>query len=574
MAIFTPEQLKQKIAMQPVAAPTAVTPLEQKPETPGFLERLGQDFAKRTASVEKSKQTQPLAQALLHTTGEAAGLIGDVTGEAIKSVALTGFDALPENVQSSVKEGAKSAASYIVGTPVGKLGIEALKSGADAYNQFAEVHPDAAQAIGDVFNIASIIPIGKAAKVGTEAAGTVTETALKKAASTAQTVATAAKPAVTGIKNITQAAGGGIARTPSRIATNVAERSAQAQAINKLPTVIAKRAAQDGVDVQDVKYIYSLPKDQKAPLKKLVDIVQKFDRGETKTNPIEIVGQPIVNRIKELESSASKIGTKLGAVANKLGTVTKEEVTGPVFSALKKVSGLAGLKTTPTGALDFSDTVLASALSKTDRTAIQRIFNEAVSSGTGKQKHLLRQELFENLGGKKKSLAGITDTQEKAYNAIRKGLSDVLEAKNSQYKALSNDYRKVKQPLQEMGKFMKSVSGADEDLKNMSAGLLARRLTSNAASNPQIRSILRSMDAATKKPGKARINVENLQDFYNVLDRYYDISGKTTLQGQIKAGVEKVGFQEAIIGAIKETAGKTKTVQRAALEKALREVLK
>jgi hypothetical protein len=362
-------------------------------------------------------------------------------------------------------------------------------------------------------------------------------------------------------------------RIPSRIATNVVEKQATREAVQALPTKLAQNAANEGIDIADIQELSKIDKTFKEPAKKLLNIVQKFARGETKTNPIEVVGQPIVNRIKQLESARGKVGQKLGEVANKLGVVAQEELITPVFNKLKSVSGLNGLKL-KNNALDFSDTVLASDLSKADRSSIQKIFDEAVKWGNGKRKHLLRQELFEVLGGKKRSLSNITDTQEKAFEAIRSGLSDVLESKNGLYKSLSNDYRKIVQPLGDIRKFMKNTAGATEDILDMQAGLLARRLTSNAASNPQIRGLLKALDSATSVKGKAQLSVEKLQDFYNILDRYYDIAGKTGFQGQVKAGVEKAGgIKDAVLGTIKEFAGSTQATRTKALEELLTDLL-
>jgi len=101
----------------------------------------------------------------------------------------------------------------------------------------------------------------------------------------------------------------------------------------------------------------------------------------------------------------------------------------------------------------------------------------------------------------------------------------------------------------------------------MSAGLLARRLSSNAISSSQVRSILRQMGIEGQ--------IDTLQDMYNILDRYYDLSRGTTLQKQVQLGVEKAG---GIKGAIEETvrglAGETPAVQRTALENIFAEILK
>jgi hypothetical protein len=120
---------------------------------------------------------------------------------------------------------------------------------------------------------------------------------------------------------------------------------------------------------------------------------------------------------------------------------------------------------------------------------------------------------------------------------------------------------------------MKGIVGADEDILNMSAGLLARRLTSNAPSNPQLRNILRSIDNILKD--KTLPNLEGLQDVYNILDRYYDIAAKTGFQGQIKTGIEKAGdIWTGIAGKVGEVTGQTPAVRQKAIEDLLKDILR
>jgi len=536
---------------------------------PSFLSRVNTDLKKRAGDIVNSfkKEVTSTATPLglgrlgLRTAGAVAGTVTDIAGEAVKSVADT----------TGVTQALKPVGLALLDTSLGKAGLEAVKGGVESYNAFKQANPDTANALEDVLNIASLIPIGAGAKV----VGNTTVDVGKK-------IATGIGGAGTGIRNLTKGVGNvvgstaeGLSRIPSRISTNIAEKQATRETIAKLPTKIAQRAVQDGIDLPDVKYLYQIPKDQKAPLRKLLKVTQEFESGASKTNPIEIVGKPITNRIKELESARGTIGQKLGQIADTLGSVSTKEVYPSVFGELQKVNGLNGLKVNNKGILDFSDTVLTTAETKADRKAIQSIFNSAVKNGTGKQKHLLRQELFESLGGKKKSLTQLTDTQEKAYEAIRKGLSNVLDTKNADYKKLNKQYATVSQPLADIRKYMKNIPDATEDILDMQAGLLARRLTSLAKSNPEIRATLQSMDKATAIKGKTRLNIENLQDFYNILDKYYDIAGKTSFQGQTTAAIEKVsGVKDFISQTVGELAGRTDAVKRKAIEDALMEALK
>lgn len=71
------------------------------------------------------------------------------------------------------------------------------------------------------------------------------------------------------------------------------------------------------------------------------------------------------------------------------------------------------------------------------------------------------------------------------------------------------------------------------------------------------------------------------QDFYNILDKYYDIAGKTGFQGQTAAGVSKAlegaGLSNTLgkLGSkVGEVLGETEIVKLRALEAILKDILK
>src|SRR3990167_5853379 len=530
---------------------------------PNYFQRVGQGIKETFTGLGKDIRTQAetIAEEGIQEDPSrikqavAFGRGGLRTAGAVAKTALTPITEAPGIKQASEFVGEKLAGT----APIKK------------FAEWSERHPEAAKDIMNTLDIGALFgaktaakPLIKGVKAVAKETGQVAERIGAKAAGATKPIQQFAQPLYQEAKRI-----------PERISTNVAQKQAVQQTIDKLPTKAARQAAQDGLDVVDVKKLYQLPKSQKGSFKKLATVVKDFAEGKTKTNPIEVVGKPIVNRLKELEKSRGTVGQKLGQAADKLGRVSSKELDDAVFKELKQVSGLNGLKKTRLGDLDFSNTTLATDLSQSDRVAIKKIFSIATKSGTGKSKHLIRQELFEILGGKKRALTNITDTQEKAFQAVRKGLSNVLESKNPTYKALSGEYRKIVQPLQQMRKVMR-VSGEADDILDMSAGLLARRLTSFAQSNPQIKAILSAMDKATKISGKTRLNVETLQDFYNILEKYYDIAPKTGFQAQVKAGVEKaVGGPIKYLGEqVGGLVGETPAVGQKALEKILEEILK
>jgi len=555
MRTISPEEFKKRYG-------TAGVQQFEQVKKPGFIERTKQNFSagiNKIKEAEADKKQNPISKGMKFGMGAIEAGLSPITA------------ALEPVVKPTIGRAIDTASEFISNDP------RVQKFSTTKAGEFTSRRAE------DVANLSGIAGTLSGSKVLTGQVAKI-PTAVNNVATSARNTITDAtntvnrgiqniKPALTATKNTVGMVVDEAKRLPNRIATNVAEKQAVRDTINQLPSRVAKEAAQDGVDVADVKKLYTLDKSQSKPLRQLAQVTKDFAEGKTQTNPIEVVGRPIVSRLQELEKVRTQVGAKLGEVAEDLGVVTREELTPVVFKQLKEVPGLEGLTISNDGFLNFKNTVLATLETKADRSAIQSIFNSATKWGQGKNKHLLRQELFESLGGKKRAKLNLTATQEKAYEAIRRGLSDVLESKNTGYKNLSNQYRKVIGPLKEMRKLLK-VAGEETDVMEMSAGLLARRLTSLAQSNPQIKAVLNAMDNATKVSGKTRLSIETLQDFYNILEKYYDVAPKTGFQAQVKQGIEKAsGVGSYALEKVKEFAGQTSAVRQKALEKILKEIL-
>jgi len=507
--------------------------------------------------------------------GDVAKGILDASGKVIDATPVLGtaVKALGEHVIAPTIGGLQALVTKGLNN---KLAEEVLASPAAQHLvDFIDANPDIARtatSVNDIANAALMFTgAGKATSIATDVAKAGAEKGVQVATDIAKPVIDAVKPVAQGTVDLIKMAGKGAAQIPDRIATNVAEKQAVESAITALPTKTGQNAVRNGVDIIDVKNLADIPATQET--RNLIQTVKDFAAGNTKTDPIEVVGKPIVDRLKELDKTRQEVGAKLGNASKNIGILTKPELQTGVLSRLQSVPGLQEVTQGANGLLDFSKTTLASSLSKLDRKAIQEAYTEATKWGDGIKAHNFRQTLFENLGGKKKSLANITDTQERAFEAIRSGLSDVIESKNPVYKDLSNQYRKIVQPIGDMRKLMKNIDpNSTDDILNMSAGLLARRITSAAASNPQIKQILTALDEAGTK-GATKVSVENLQNLYNTLNKYYDIAPKTGFQNLVKEGTQAgSGVMDTISDAVKGLAGNTSAVRQKALESYLKDV--
>lgn len=379
-------------------------------------------------------------------------------------------------------------------------------------------------------------------------------------------------PMTEGVTTLTKDIINPLVKAPERLKANLAEKQLQQAEIQALPTKQARNVVNEGVDIADTKDIINLTKESKTPeLRKLFSTVENFASGNKTVDPAEIVGTPIIKKLKESEKLKNVVGTQLTEVSKNLGIVEKPELTNSVLARLRQVPGMENLSLKG-DTLDFKGTTLASQLTKSDRNTIQQAFKQSIKWGDGEKAHKFRQELFEILGGKKKSLETMTATQEESLNAIRKGLADVLDTKNPQYKALNETYAKLAQPVSEMRKLMKGLAPDDpEDILNMSAGLLARRITSAAPSNANVRMILKSLDNVV--PSDTLGRVESLQDFYNILNKYYDIAPRTGFQNLTKEAIDS-SMVSKVTGKVGEYIGKTDATRQKALKEFLESVLK
>lgn len=553
---MTRAEYQAKFGVEPTVGPAPT-------EKPGYFERVGEEIKGAFQGAKK-------------TTERGAELMQE--GKPVQGAVMSGLGAPAAVLRAAFAPVTAAVAPVIEATGIAETAP--VKALAQKASEFAAEHPDLAQ------NIQSVAEIGTAL-TGTKAAGTLGRTvaptvsrATKTVARAAETGAEAVKtgagmvtPIVRGAADVTRMAGEGLARVPSRIGVNVAEKQAVEKAITSLPHKTAQEAVRSGVDIVDAKVLPDLVTTPEA--KTLIQTVKDFAAGNRKVDPIEIVGRPIIKRVKELDHTRKIVGAQLGAASKKIGILTKPELQNGIIARIKKVPGLENATLNEKGMIDFKGTTFGTTLSRADKNAVQEAFREATKWGDGEKAHLFRQTLFENLGGKKRSLANISATHEKALEAIRDGLADVIEPKSLVYKKLSKEYAKIVSPLSDLRKLMKNIDPASsEDILNMSAGLLARRITSAATSNPQIRQLLEALDEAGVK-GATKESVTKMQDLYNILNKNYDIAPKTGFQNLVKEGVGiPGGLYEAATGAIKGFAGTTNAVRQAALEKYLDELLK
>jgi len=163
----TPQSPVDKAApdtTQPLMQSTQAATLAEEPSLlSGYVQNVQADLSKRADEYSETLKEYNAGRIsypefILQAFGKAgAGGVLDIAGETI-TAGLKGVSfLLPDSIEKPVVDTITEGLRFIENTAVGKMGIEALENGADAWNNFKEGHPRAAKNIESVVNIAAIV---------------------------------------------------------------------------------------------------------------------------------------------------------------------------------------------------------------------------------------------------------------------------------------------------------------------------------------------------------------------------------------------------------------------------------
>src|SRR3990167_9279539 len=336
-------------------------------------------------------------------------------------------------------------------------------------------------------------------------------------------VAKGIKDASKVISENAQALGSTLKQAPERIATNAEAMKVARQEVEQLP-ITAQKAVKNGIDIRDAQLLTEpVTVGERIIQKKMLKASELFGKTRSAEDPALIGGSVVTKRLNDLKKIVDIQGKKLGEV----------------------------VATIP------------------DRKVIQDAWNSLYGRG-GQDMHKLRQELFEVIKKQAKGAEGFTKTKDEAIQAIRMGISDGLDAVSPGYKALNQQYAKVINPYEKLDSFFKKLKDQGEDVMSERGATLLRNLTSRNVKAPEIRGILKQVDEALVEFGKkSNVNLEKVQNFYDALQRTFDITPDQSFGGQIRTAdipMNASGIINKTIGAVLDKASITPEVRRKAFK--------
>jgi hypothetical protein len=472
------------------------------------------------------------------STFMGAGGAKNVIKEGVKQSAKSGFgEVIKQGVKRGVAEGAKAglAGGFGVGLQEEGSAEDRLRSGLTgaaiggvagaATGGVIGALPGATRAVsrGAIDTTKKVTNLGlKALKTGYNAVGEAIPEGLAK--DTAKVLEGATSKTVGFLKSV-----------PDRVGT-AAEKTRVTQAKIKALSPTERNVLNKGIRIDDIEKIKAFTPDERSAIK---TIEKARSSG---ADSAQVSGSFLREPIEQAEALRNKIGSELGAIVKKLPNKNVPNARQKVVESLKDVQGLKNVKVMIDDEgreiLDFSKTAIS--LDDASQRDIQKYY-DAIKGRDAEGLHLLRQELFEVLGGKKSAKIQLSETSEKATNAVREGLANAIGDVSDTYKEKNKAYAKAVEPLKKLRKFFKGTEGADEDILDEQAGVLLRRLTGKSVSRSEVNAIFRDLIENLRSNGvKVKdINFKTIQEFENLLDEIYPLQSKTSFAGQTELGVSK-----------------------------------
>jgi len=504
--------------------------------------------------------------------GQVAGAVDDTLGNILMSIPGV------EKVTSLIgKEIGK-----VVPDVLAKAGVNTIEE----YNAFAEQNPMIAKNLEGAVNIASLLPVGGAAKVGVETVEQGTKEAGKQAAKVAGEVATQAgkagakvgelvSPVTSSVMPVAETIGSTVKSAVRRGKEAIVEGVEESKRISKLPEA-EKQAVRSGLDTGVIDFVKTTSKENIPVYQEIVGAAKAGAdnlRGGTKAK--EVVGKMIIDKaVSPAIKIKNTVGKKLGKAVEILPKVP-ENVT-PLREEFAKVLESVGVRVGKSGKL-----VSTRGGVKGDLTAYQNMWDR-IKSGYASQReiHDIRSAVFKEFDLAKARQTPFSSQADNVAEQFRSILGKGIS--NKQYLELSKQYSEAIRPLQEFVKYI-GYKGDIEKLgtQNLRVAEIAQRVLGNASARPQ--EVLDTITSLADKAGKGKLSkdISDAIRFSDLIEDFYGLQQTRSLAGQVakgtKAGVE--GATESVIqgaanggvtgmvgSVVKGVLGKTSAEQQKALD--------
>jgi hypothetical protein len=314
---------------------------------------------------------------------------------------------------------------------------------------------------------------------------------------------------------------------------NSGEKSAQSL-FGATPEVRQKAiqiAKEQGFAEPDIDFLNSMSRKDRSVALKMINLADKASKDKRVIErPIDIVGDNMIKRVKFIQGINSNAGKEVNAVAKTLRGQAVDA--NPIAQQAQSLIDDLGVRTTPTGQLDFSNSVFKN--TPTLQKKLQKFITEVPSGqADAYDVHIFKKSIDElvDYGTQGEGLKG---NSERILKALRATADDALDSTFPEYNTANSNFRATKEVLDEVN----SLFGKKVGVGKERGGQLLRSVFSNNTQRPRVLQLVEALDNTSKSFGKTFD--DNLIDqalFTEILEDVYGTQATTSLQGQVARAV-------------------------------------
>jgi len=513
-------------------------PFAQRVET--YKANIAQGMPEKAALESAAFGSQGLGETISEGLEFAKGIPGLIPSVASSAVLepVAGIAGIAQAVNPFAEEGAGARAVEAVrGLAIDPIGEAAQKTG---------------QTISQAFE-----PVGEVLKAPAEA--TLEATGSPAAAAAVETATLAVPELITarlGLKGVKKAGKG----VESKVEKVRAKRLEKVQSVldnpqsaknvefrivsgRRRPDKLAKQALKQGFNAPTVAFAKSADKVDKAKFSEMLDIKERAlsDPKFASTNrPSDVVGRSVSDRVKHLLTVNKSAGQQIDKVASTLEgrSVNLKNAKDSFIQKLQK----EGVTVSEDGGV-LQANFDGSSFSGLDapQNAINQMLDRLNSLGESSdalQAHRAKRFIDENitLGGK--SGEGLKGRSQNIILDLRKNIDDTLDSEFRNYKRVNDTYSKTINALDDFQKAAGTKIELEGENLDKAAGILSRRLLSNAASSTNLYDAIKNLDDITALTGgKFKDDIVSQAMFADILDSAFGTSAQRSLSGEVGKAV-------------------------------------
>jgi hypothetical protein len=330
--------------------------------------------------------------------------------------------------------------------------------------------------------------------------------------------------------------------------THISQKLAERTGNQPLSKVVAgdkalSESIRQGVDAPTSFMVrHSTPADKQI-MNKMLDVAERvFENPAATQRSSDLVGGSIIKRTNDLNNVLRKTGKQIDEAAQNLKgqSVAIDTATSQFSDELSQ----AGVRMVD-GKLNFANADFEGI--KPAERLISDIFKRMQRAGDDAYElHRLKRFIDEKVNYAKQG-EGLTGQAERIVKGLRANIDGVLDGFSGAYKTANDTYAQGIQIADVFKKFLGKDFALGDKITQTKAGMLSRRLFSNAQSRPDLLKVLDDAEKFLTGQGiKYQDDIITQAAFVNELEKIFGSQASTGIQNELKKGLQQFATGETV----------------------------